>query len=313
MRIPTLPIGQGLDLAENELMEDLSQNSLRELQLQTLGTMENLRLEGLTSLETLQLSNAELSLGDAAPLNELRQLKVLNLPPAGTTTVAQSLAMASSEQKLISCVGFAHRVAKRMHLIEVGVHLDRALVLLAGVKPKRMPATMQRYPSQPIEVNSSAVTPTQNEHAKPIPPTSGNQLMQSMCLNALANVQRVEDLVESRIQQYMQQCEETLEKLRANSRTQVEQTEAINRLKGRIQQLEAQPLSQLTPGCQSSQLKDPGREVGENVALPKFLLPMDACSLRCVSVAHSLRFGPPKRHAVADVAVDCSSDAAPIV
>ena len=44
------------------------------------------------------------------------------------------LAMASSEQKLISCVGFARRMAKRLHLLEVGVHLDHALVLLAGVE-----------------------------------------------------------------------------------------------------------------------------------------------------------------------------------
>ena len=93
-------------------------------------------------------------------------------------------AMASSEQKLISCVGFARRMAKRMPLVEVGSHLDHALVLLAGVESRARPVVRQPHPIQLTQMIPGSATLQ----------TSEQQLAQLTCSNLLLHGQRFEGL-----------------------------------------------------------------------------------------------------------------------
>ena len=87
-------------------------------------------------------------------------------------------------------------MAKRMRLVEVGRHLDHALVLLAGVESRARPVVRQPHPIQLTQMIPGSVTLQ----------TSEQQLAQLTCSNLLLHGQRFEGL-QARSEQYSQECE----------------------------------------------------------------------------------------------------------
>ena len=90
----------------------------------------------------------------------------------------------------------SRRMAKRMPLVEVGSHLDHALVLLAGVEPRARTAVRQPHPIQLTQMIPCSATLQ----------TSEQQLTQLTCSNLLLHGQRFEGL-QARSEQYSQECE----------------------------------------------------------------------------------------------------------
>eukprot|EP00438_Fugacium_kawagutii_P023291 Skav226228 [mRNA] locus=scaffold1218:243597:253178:- [translate_table: standard] len=199
--------------------------------------------------------------------------------------------MASSEQKLISCIGFARRMAKRLSLNAVGGHLDHALVILAQVEPRTMPASKQ---SNPIPLNEM-IPKSPSVLSTEVSTTSERALMESDYLDLLAHgqerLQHIEALLETRVQQYWQQNEGILEKLQANTKELAERTEAITQLQQRLRHLEGTaPALQLVPEEASCRLDSPARRVSATSApMVPFLNLRDVCNLRGVDRAQHVR------------------------
>eukprot|EP00438_Fugacium_kawagutii_P019134 Skav231205 [mRNA] locus=scaffold2432:100548:101228:+ [translate_table: standard] len=205
--------------------------------------------------------------------------------------------MASSEQKLISCIGFARRMAKRLSLNAVGGHLDHALVILAQVEPRTMPASEQSKQSNPIPLNEM-IPKSPSVLSTEVSTTSERALVESDYLDLLAHgqerLQHIEALLETRVQQYWQQNEGILEKLQANTKELAERTEAITQLQQRLRHLEGTaPALQLVPEEASCQLDSPAHRVSATSApMVPFLNLRDVCKLRGVDRAQYVRSGP---------------------
>jgi alanyl-tRNA synthetase len=66
--------------------------------------------------------------------------------------------------------------------------------------------------------------------------------------------QRIADLLEERMQQYSQECDRMLAKLKVNMKQQVEQTESIKQLQERLRHLEEGTSSRITSQNKSGRL-----------------------------------------------------------
>ena len=124
------------------------------------------------------------------------------------------LAMTGSEQKLVSCLGFARRLAKRMQLFDVQSHLlDQALLHLTQVEDKKLATITQRFP-----ISLSELIP--NEHFAEVA-ESGTQTLERMVTETevAGLLEALEGSVAKMMEKRLQPLDSMQEALEAKMRT----------------------------------------------------------------------------------------------
>ena len=178
-------------------------------------------------------------------------------------------------------------MAKRMPLVEVGSHLDHALVLLAGVEPRARTAVRQPHPIQLTQmIPCSSAKPGEVTTTLQTPEL---QLTQLTCSNLLLHGKRIEGL-QTRLEHNPQECETMLEKLKANAKEHAKQSDDIKWLKKRLQQFDEGSSSEPVLQVESSRLESHG---ANPASAAMFLTLMDMRHLRRVNRAQYLWHGPP--------------------
>jgi len=183
-------------------------------------------------------------------------------------------------------------MAKRMRLVEVGRHLDHALVLLAGVESRARPVVRQPHPIQLTQMIPGSATLQ----------TSEQQLAQLTCSNLLLHGQRFEGL-QTRLEKYSQECEIMLEKPKANAKEHAKQSDDIKWLKKRLQLFEEGSSSKPALQIESSRSESHGANPAPTAM---FLTLMDTRHLRCVNRSQYLRHGPPYGSTIPNMVNGCS-------
>eukprot|EP00438_Fugacium_kawagutii_P018009 Skav223295 [mRNA] locus=scaffold2998:138903:139550:+ [translate_table: standard] len=205
-------------------------------------------------------------------------------------------AMAGSEQKLVSCLGFARRLAKRMQLFDVQSHLDQALLHLTRIEDRTplQPQITRRFP-----IFLSDLIP--DEQLAKVAET-GTQTTERMVTETevAGFLETVEDRVATLLEQRFQPLDSMNAALEAKMLEQARQGELINQLQASIHQLTEQlPV----PQCAKEATHDfedgrgsPEETVGQTCS---FLTRIDISHLRCT---HRLL-----RFQCAPVSIDCSN------
>ena len=211
------------------------------------------------------------------------------------------LAMTGSEQKLVSCLGFARRLAKRMQLFDVQSHLDQAPLHLTQVEDKKLATITQRFP-----ICLSELIP--NEHFAEVA-ESGTQTLERMVTETevAGLLEALEGSVAKMMEKRLQPLDSMQEALEAKMIEQAQQGELIHQMQVSIHELTQQlPLPQCV-AADAHPFNVSGHGSPQQVASSthSFLSPMDMSHLRCMHRLRRFTFLQPSTQN-APVNMDCS-------
>eukprot|EP00438_Fugacium_kawagutii_P007414 Skav233541 [mRNA] locus=scaffold1523:141879:142538:- [translate_table: standard] len=204
--------------------------------------------------------------------------------------------MATLERKLISCVGYARRNAKKLGLIDVQGHLDQALSLLAELEHRTTAVTQQKRQLCLDEMIPAAKQEHLTRKSNAECQTSEQVLTSSECFGFLDHVQqRLEAVFERRVEQH---CSDMLKELDMKMKEQAEQATLIQQLQDNLRRMEEafspEKLLSSHPTLEDSIRKPCADQSGHHPMFSgvSFLTSVDLRPLRCTSLAHCESFRP---------------------